>query len=295
MKKLEQCPICNSKDINPFLKTKDYSTSKEDFHIVSCETCSFTATSPRPDDKDLDKYYLSESYISHTNDKDGLFNFLYQNVRKIAIKSKLSLLLSVAEKSTHLDIGCGTGEFLNACKNSGFKTKGIEPSSIARKKAIKNYKLDISKNTNLSQYNENSFSSISMWHVLEHVANLEETILMINKILKNNGIAIIAVPNKESWDAKYYKNYWAAWDVPIHLWHFSKDTIKKIFEKHGFELIKTKGMIFDAYYVSLLSEQYRYGKKNFLRAFFIGLISNIYAVFTKNGHSSNIYIFKNSK
>ena len=223
---IRKCPICEGLKFKHFIEAEDYSNTKEMFNIVSCETCDFTITSPRPKDSGLAKYYVSENYISHTNKKNGLFNFLYQTIRKYAIKNKLSILNSMVKETNHLDIGCGTGEFLHACKEAGFKTKGIEPSSIAREQAIKNYDLDVTENTDLSMFSNNLFSSISMWHVLEHIPKLEETVKNLKQILSNEGIVIVAVPNKDSWDAKYYGKFWAAWDVPIHLWHFSQKSIK---------------------------------------------------------------------
>lgn len=292
MIKLELCPICENKNIAKKLTCKDHSTSKEVFEIVSCETCDFTFTNPRPKNEDLGEYYKSDMYISHTNNTKGLFNWLYQTIRKYAIGTKVALLKQNSKKGNHLDIGCGTGEFLNACKDAGYKVKGIEPSDLAREQAIKNYNLPVSKDTDLAQFKDSEFNSISMWHVLEHVPNINKTISNINRILQKDGIAIIAVPNHKSWDTKYYQEFWAAWDVPIHLWHFSKETIEKIFQKHDLKLIKTKPMIFDSFYVSLLSEEFKTGKKNFISGFLIGLISNIIGIISKRGHSSTIYIFK---
>jgi 2-polyprenyl-3-methyl-5-hydroxy-6-metoxy-1,4-benzoquinol methylase len=289
---LENCPICNGVDFSAKITCKDHTTSKENFNIVSCETCDFTFTNPRPIDEKLGDYYKSDMYISHTNNSKGVFNLMYQNVRTYAIGTKVSLLKSVKQTGAHLDIGCGTGEFLNACKNSGFSTKGIEPSEIARKKAIENYNLSVSENTDLSQYSNSEFDSISLWHVLEHVPNLNETISQFNRILKSNGKLIIAVPNHKCWDANYYKEYWAGWDVPIHLWHFSNATMERLFKNHEFTLVKTKPMIFDSYYVSLLSEEFVSGKKNFIKGFAVGFISNLFGVFTKRGHSSLIYVFQ---
>ena len=176
MKNLNNCPICNSTNFKPFIDCKDYSTTKEVFSVVSCSSCKFTFTNPRPKDESLGKYYLSDSYISHTNTSKGLFENLYQIVRKYAIRQKLNLLNQLSNKKIHLDIGCGTGEFLNACKTAAYKVKGIEPSNIAREKAIKNYSLDISENTDLEQFKASSFETISMWHVLEHVPDLNKTI-----------------------------------------------------------------------------------------------------------------------
>ena len=289
---LDSCPICKGKDFIKNLDCKDHSTSKELFTIVSCETCGFIFTNPRPLDKELEKYYISDMYISHTNQKSGAFNWMYQTVRKYAINRKVSLLKKTANKGMHLDIGCGTGEFLNACKEVGFGAKGIEPSDLARNQAINNFNLDVSENIDLSQFNSTSFSSISMWHVLEHVSNIDDTIGQFSRVLRKDGILIVAVPNCTAWDATYYKEFWAAWDVPIHLWHFSKKTIKHLFKNHGFSLVKTKPMIFDSFYVSLLSEEFKTGKKKFINGLVIGLISNIIGLTTKKGCSSTIYVFE---
>ena len=289
---LDKCPVCSSNSLDKLLECNDFTTSKENFTIVSCGTCDFTFTNPRPLNENLGNYYKSDMYISHTNNSKGLFNWLYQKIRNYSVGTKVALLKSITKEGIHLDIGCGTGEFLNACKNAGYTTKGIEPSKLARTQAKYNYNLEVSENTDLTQFSEEEFDSISMWHVLEHIPNLNETISQFQKILKANGKIIIAVPNYKSWDASYYKEFWAAWDVPIHLWHFSKSTIEKIFENHEFSLRKTKPMIFDSFYVSLLSEEFKIGKKNFIKGFVIGLISNFIGVISKRGHSSTIYVFE---
>ena len=292
---LNRCLVCNGQKLVKKIDCIDHSTSKEKFTIVSCETCNFTFTNPRPKDESLGGYYKSDMYISHTNNTKGLFNWMYQTVRNHAIGTKVTLLKSLKRSGTHLDIGCGTGEFLNACKNEGFSTEGIEPSELARKQAIENFNLSVNENTNLEQFQNNKFDSISMWHVLEHIPNLNGTITQFDRVLNANGKVIVAVPNHKSWDAKYYKEYWAAWDVPIHLWHFSKETIELLFNKNGFKLIKTKPMLFDSFYVSLLSEEFKTGKKKFITGFIIGIISNIIGLFTKRGCSSTIYVFEKQK
>ena len=290
MKTLEACPICDESNFKQKMLCKDHAVSKKHFTVVSCETCKFLFTNPRP--KNLAEYYKSDSYISHTNNSKGTFNRIYQTVRKYTIQNKVTLLKSLKKAGLHLDVGCGTGEFLNACRQHGYKTKGIEPSKIARKTAIKNYKLSINESTDLSKYKDGEFDSISLWHVLEHMPHLNETLLHLNRILKPKGKLIVAVPNHKSWDANYYKEYWAAWDVPIHLWHFSKTTIEKLFKKHKLKLVKTKPMRFDSYYVSILSEEFSSGEKKFIKGCIIGFISNLFGVFTKRGHSSITYVFE---
>mgnify|MGYP001365503175 FL=1 len=289
---LKQCPVCNNIKFKKWLTCTDHSVSKEKFNIVSCETCGFLFTNPKPKDGDINKYYISSNYISHTNKKKGLLNLLYQLVRKKTINKKLKLLKKFKENGVHLDIGCGTGEFLYACKINNYKTLGIEPSHLASKKAVKNYNLKISDDVTLSSIKDDSIDSISMWHVLEHIDNINNFIVQLNRILKNNGIIFIAVPNTESWDCKYYGKYWAAWDVPIHFWHFSSKTITTLLEKNGFKIIQEKPMWYDAFYISILSEEYKKGRKNYFISFLIGMISNLFAIFNKNNTSSLTYVVK---
>ena len=273
-----------------FLTVKDYSVSKETFDLYYDETLDMLITHPQPSLENLGKYYESEDYISHTDNKRSLFEKLYHFIKSIALKNKLNLINSLQQqKGRILDIGAGTGEFLSVAKNDGWQTIGVEPSDRA-KTIAKNKGVSFVENTNeLENY---SFDVISMWHVLEHVPDLDKQIKELKRLLKPTGTLIIAVPNFKSFDAKHYGKFWAAFDVPIHFWHFSKTAIQLLFEKEEMKLEKVLPMIFDSFYVSLLSEKYKSGKMNFIKAFFTGLQSNIKA--KKNfEYSSHIYILKN--
>ena len=294
MKKIIECPICNNTNFENHINSIDYSVSKEKFSIVKCVSCNFHFTNPRPTDSELGKYYISDHYISHNNTSKNLFEKTYQFIRNIAIKGKHKLVTSYFKTGTILDIGCGTGDFLNTFKIKNWETKGVEPSDIARKQAIENHNLDVDESTDLRDL-KGEYNVITMWHVLEHVTELNQTVEQLNRLTTKNGKVIIAVPNHKSYDCSFYKKYWAAYDLPIHLHHFSKETINTLFEKHGFSLIKTKGMKFDSFYVSMLSEEHKSGKKNFIKASCVGLISNLYGLFTKRGYSSHIYVFEKSK
>ena len=287
----KKCIVCEGKNLKRHIESVDFSVSKEVFQIVKCESCNFVFTNPRPFDINLSKYYISDNYISHTDSNKGVFEKIYQIIRKFAIRQKFRLITSYVKTGEILDIGCGTGDFLNKCKQNNWNTTGIEPSKIAREKAISNYSLNIKESTELN-YLEGEFDIITMWHVLEHVTELNQTIIDLNKILNDNGNLVIAVPNLNSYDASYYQKYWAAYDLPIHLYHFTEETITRVFQKHKFKLVKSKGMVFDSFYVSLLSEEYKSGSKNFIKAMTIGLISNIVAIFTNRGFSSTIYVFE---
>ena len=268
-------------------KTKDYLVSQENFTLIFDKDSDMLITEPQP--KNLEKYYDPKNYISHSDDKNSIIEKVYQQVKKITLNKKVKLIdqYSLDEKSL-LDIGCGTGEFLAYAKNKNWNTVGVEVNQNARNKAS-NKKLIIYKS--LEDLPNKQFNIISLWHVLEHLPNLNEKISLIKTKLDDNGTLIIAVPNYKSYDAKHYKEFWAAYDTPRHLWHFSQDAIKILFEKHNFKVTKTLPMYFDSFYVSLLSEKYKNGKSNYLKAFYRGLISNIKA--KSNGeYSSLIYILK---
>ncbi|WP_418264469.1 class I SAM-dependent methyltransferase [Flavobacterium faecale] len=274
-----------------FLTVKDHSVSKEIFDLYHDEALDMLMTHPQPSLDVLGKYYESEDYISHTDNKRSLFEKAYHFVKGIALKNKLNLINELQpKKGTILDIGAGTGEFLNVTKDNGWKTIGIEPSDRAKGIAISKG-IDFVKDT--TELENHSFDVITMWHVLEHVPDLDFQIKELKRLLKPSGSLIIAVPNFKSFDAKHYKEFWAAYDVPIHFWHFSKKAIQNLFAKENMQLEKILPMKFDSFYVSLLSEKYKTGKMNFIKAFFIGLQSNLKAKRNLE-YSSHIYVLKNS-
>ncbi|WP_306567913.1 class I SAM-dependent methyltransferase [Flavobacterium lindanitolerans] len=269
---------------------KDNSVSKEVFELLHDEDWDMLITSPQPKGTELSKYYESDDYISHTDSKRSIFEKAYHFIKNIALKNKLSLVNSLQKKGMLLDIGAGTGDFLLTAKNDGWKVIGVEPSEKARTIAAKKG-IELKP---VADFDDHSFDIITMWHVLEHVPDLQNQIKELKRLLKPNGAIIIAVPNFKSYDAKYYGEFWAAYDTPRHLWHFSKTAIKKLFQNENIELVKILPMKFDSFYVSLLSEKYKTGKMNFIKAFFIGLKSNWKAK-EKFEYSSHIYVLKNAK
>ncbi|MDF2437853.1 MAG: methyltransferase [Bacteroidota bacterium] len=292
MEKLAHCPICNSAKSSPFLACVDNTVSRETFQIVRCEGCGFKYTNPRPDVSELGRYYKSEDYVSHSNSNKGFINSTYQTVRKYTLLKKLQLISKYFKTGNILDIGCGTGEFLNVCKNAKWNTLGIEPDADAREMGIKNFGLDLREESDLSKLPSESFEIISMWHVLEHVPHLNERLVEIKRLLKSNGFIIIAVPNCESFDAKFYGKDWAAYDLPRHLYHFTPKDIESLFRKHEMKVLRILPMIFDSFYVSMLSEKIRSGKTNFMRSIWNGLRSNMSGLKSGTTYSSQIYLIR---
>ena len=275
-----------------FLTVIDYSVSKESFDLYYDQDLDMLITSPQPSPENLGEYYESTDYISHTDSKRSLFEKAYHFIKGIALKNKLNLVNNCsAIKGNLLDIGAGTGDFLLTAKQNGWNTIGVEPSEKAKGIAI-NKGIKFSDST--QELESHSFDVITMWHVLEHVPNLEIQIRELKRLVKPNGTIIIAVPNYKSYDANYYGKFWAAFDVPIHFWHFSKTAIQLIFEKENIKLEKVLPMKFDSFYVSLLSEKYKNGKMNYVKAIWIGLMSNWKAK-RSSEYSSHIYVLKNGQ
>lgn len=291
MVSVDQCPICEGTEFHFHSTVKDHMVSGESFDLQSCSACGFVVTSPRPADDQLGRYYESEDYISHSNTKKSLFSKAYQAVRNRAVIQKRKWVEGHTSKGRILDMGCGTGHFLNECKNAGWNIEGVEVSEVARANAKTEHGIEPHSSLSAFQTEPGSLNAISMWHVLEHLPNLNEHLSTFHSWLADDGALLVAVPNHESLDAQHYGSDWAAWDVPIHLWHFSKTSMKNLAEKNGFHVKDIINMPFDSFYVSLLSEKYQHGKMRPIQAFMTGLKSNLQGRSKKN-MSSLVYVLK---
>lgn len=286
------CPCCGKSAISYALSAKDHTVSKQEFEIWHCADCTARFTQNAPDKQEIGKYYQSEDYISHTDTKKGFINSLYHRVRNLTLASKQKLInkSTKLQKGRLLDIGAGTAAFLHKMKQSGWDVEGLEPDSLARENAKQLYGLDLKTSEQLFELPAQSFDAITMWHVLEHVHDLHEYVDQLKLLLKPEGRIFIAVPNYTSFDAGYYKHFWAAYDVPRHLYHFSPTSITQLLLRHGLQLKGIKAMWFDSFYVSMLSEKYKRGKQDLVAAVWNGSISNWKAVWNTEKCSSIIYI-----
>ncbi len=270
-----------------FLKTKDFSVSNESFELHLDSELEMLKTHPQPDE--LLPYYDSKVYISHTDSKTSFVDRLYHYIKRLNLRKKVQLIENQGHKSrVLLDYGAGTGDFLAMTCKRGFYGEGVEPNEKARIKA-KSKKINLLPD--LASLTHKKFDVITLWHVLEHLPSLDTHIEQLKDLLNEDGLLVVAVPNFKSFDAGHYGAHWAAYDVPRHLWHFSRKSISKIFGKHHMEVFATKPMVFDAFYVSMLSEKYKENRLYLFRAFFVGMWSNIKAVFTGE-YSSIIYLIK---
>jgi len=291
METVKLCPICNNSAFNDVLSLKDYFYTKESFTIQQCSQCGLKLTNPRPGKDEISRYYESEDYLSHTEEQKTLFSKVYGLIRNINISSKSRIITKNSSGKSILDIGCGVGLLLKYMKELGWSTKGIEPGTQAKNTAETKYGLSISPD--IQQLLNQKYDVISMWHVLEHVFEIRDYLLKIKELLNDEGTLFIAVPNILSLDSDRYKNFWAAYDVPRHLYHFRPKDIEELCEKSGLRITKTIPMWFDAFYICILSEKYKGGMFQLIKAIWTAFRSNLVAaLFTPSRCTSLIYIIK---
>jgi len=291
---INACPLCGGTHLNKKMTCTDFYASSEQFDLCQCEDCGFQFTQGFPVEKEIGKYYETPDYISHSDTKKGVMNELYHMVRMRMLQNKARLIKNTTGKNSGriLDIGTGTGYFAHTMQNKGWSVEAIEKSDQARSFAKKNFKLDVKDESGLNDFKAGSFDAITLWHVMEHLEHLDETWERLHELLTDNGYLIVAVPNCSSYDGQKYKEFWAAYDVPRHLWHFTPDTMQKFSDKHHFTLTNYLPMPFDAFYVSILSEKYKKSKFSLLKGMYAGAVAWLYSLNNKEKSSSIIYVFR---
>jgi 2-polyprenyl-3-methyl-5-hydroxy-6-metoxy-1,4-benzoquinol methylase len=292
----DKCPLCSGNKISYYLTGTDYLTSKEQFEIFKCADCTFTFTQNYPEEDKINLYYDSEEYISHSDTNKGIINNFYKLARSIMLQKKKRIIIKASGLRTGnlLDIGSGTGHFANEMNNSGWNVTGVEINNKVRENAISSFGLNFILPEKMSSLPDNSFDCITLWHVMEHFHEPNKYFREINRLVRPAGVVIVALPNIDSPDAVYYGKYWAALDVPRHLWHFNLETFKKIVEYNGFRYSESFNLPLDVFYISILSEKYKGSRIPFLKGMIMGMIFFIRAFSNKARGSSVIYIIRKS-
>ena len=290
----DKCPLCGSEQIKPFLKVKDHAHTGEVFELYRCNGCYFVFTQNVPDEAHIGPYYKSENYVSHTDTRKGLFFKLYHIARGMMLRKKQKLIEQFVTKkpASLLDIGSATGYFLNHMKQQGYEVTGVETDEDARAFSEKEFGIKAHEPQSFFTWDTQKFDVITMWHVLEHVHDLHGYVQQMHDRLADDGVIAIAVPNHNSTDRRFFKEYWAAYDIPVHLWHFDPETITRLFNEHGLELVKKKSMPFDAFYISALSFQHQGKSMAFIRGLFYGIIPFLNQLLDTESSSSITYFFK---
>ena len=284
------------KKLKHVLSANDHLVTGRKFDILKNPETTILETHPRPTKEELPTYYDSENYTSHNDKSAGIVSFCYRIIKSISTRRKIRIGQNSLSKNTPqnkprlLDVGCGTGDFLYSCLKKGWQINGIENNKNAKNNSRTEVSSFIFDDFEFLKSQPERFDIITMWHSLEHIIDLKQTIVDMKKLLTNKGVIVVACPNHKSFDAMFYKESWAAYDLPRHLWHFDKDSISKLFLEHNMQLTKTLPMYWDSFYISILSEKIISKKNKFLKGIIVGLLSNVSAMFSKE-HSSLIYVF----
>ena len=293
----DKCPLCKSNAIKKRFACIDNFATGEQFDIYECTDCGLVFTQDIPDEKEIDRYYESPSYISHSNTDKGLVNRTYHLVRKIMLRNKARLIekLTLLKNGKLLDYGAGAGHFARVMAAKGWDVTAIEKNANARELALDRFSFTMHPVEALQGINEREMDVVTMWHVMEHIQDPDNMWRELYRILDDTGVAVIAVPNSISYDAQRYKEHWAAYDVPRHLWHFTPSTIMRWGEKHGFLLEKQYTMPFDGFYISMLSEQNKGSRLHMVKGFWNGLKGWIAQSKRRSASSSVIYVFRKKR
>lgn len=268
------------------MKVLDHFLTGEPFELKPTETPGVLKTSPVP--SQLSRYYQSSDYISHNQDGKSVKEKIYKWAQSINLNYKRNTIAEYLPLNAQvLDYGCGVGDFLQSIEPEFF-TYGYEPSPLATNIALQKLK----RTTLLSSIDDlpdQSLDAITLWHVLEHIENQEDILGKFYNKLKTNGLLFIALPNHTSFDAAHYKSFWAGYDVPRHLYHYSREGAIEKFNSPKWIIKKIKPLLLDSIYISILSEKYKKNAFGLFLGSLMGVISNIKALKTGE-YSSLIYV-----
>ncbi len=268
---VDRCIVCEDEKGKLHIKVRDHLVSQEVFDLHKCPTCGFVYIQNPPSPDEAMRYYQTEEYIEHSDSQEGIINKLYHKARSIMLPYKQRMLARYDLPKKILDVGTGTGYFLNYMKEEKYEVTGIEISDQARNFGKKNFGLDIYHPDELFKENfPGGYSYISFWHVLEHIYEPRRVLMRLHDLMLPEGIIVIALPNHQSMDAGAYGDSWCAYDVPRHLWHFDHDSFKTFAESCGYRLEKTKMLPLDPFYNSIISATY---KKSIMSRIMIPLVS----------------------
>jgi ubiquinone/menaquinone biosynthesis C-methylase UbiE len=276
------------------MECRDHFLSGELFSLFKCSSCRFVFTQDYPEQEAIGKYYESDEYLSHNDNSQGVSGRIYRYVRNFMLLRKRAIIKNTTglKTGTILDIGSGSGHFAATMKDAGWQVKGIELNDKARNSSVLKFGLDVINPKDISTLKSASFDCITLWHVLEHFHEPYEYFAEIMRLLKPGGICVTALPNCNSYDAEYYREYWAAYDVPRHLWHFTPSSFSIFADKTGFRIEKTLTLPADVFYISFVSEKYKRSSSPFIRGVIRAKFYAIRALFQKDKSSSVIYILR---
>jgi 2-polyprenyl-3-methyl-5-hydroxy-6-metoxy-1,4-benzoquinol methylase len=287
------CKACGADKHQILFSCSDFWVSKENFDIAVCHNCGLGYTVNAPSESEIGRYYQHADYVSHSDTREGIFFKVYHAVREYMLGRKRKMVEQSVRGKSLLDVGAGTAYFISHMQTNGWQVEGVEPDAGARANALNNSGINLKAKLEEVASENQTFSAITMWHVLEHVHQPETYFQTFRKLLSSDGRLIIAVPNHSSFDAGFYGKHWAAWDVPKHLWHFTPAAMYQFAQNNGFEVESKRMLPFDPFYIAMLSEKIAGNFwLSYTRGPLVGLVSFLMGVINKDKASSVVYTLK---
>lgn len=293
-KDLKLCPLCGASGQIPYAQCKDFTISNESFYLLKCPSCNIVYTLDPPSESDTKRYDKLDLKLRLGDSPRGLTGRLYYHIRNLMLIRKAHIVEKQAYRTSGslLNYGAKTGYFSSRMERRGWEVTSVEKYLEERLFSLEMFHHRMIDLSEMESLHSETFDVITLWHVFEHSYHPGELLDRFHELLRPGGILIMSCPNINSIDAKYYGPYWAAYDVPRHLWHFEPGSICNLALKHGFTLMHRERLPFDSFYISILSEQHLGHKQAFIRGMMKGFHSWLLSSSRRDLSSSLVYVFR---
>lgn len=211
------------------------------FSLVQCPKCGWIRQNPRPAAEDITKYY-PVNYKAYSKAIEDEKSCWIQWSRSYGISKRCRSIEKLKTSGRLLEVGCGTGIFLNEMQKRGWSVVGVEPNYQAGQYAVNRFSLEIFRHT-VEEFAPvaKDFDVIVLWNVLEHLPTPAQDLKKLYHALRFGGLFVLCIPNLESLDRKLFGKSWSGWDLPRHLYLFPRGVLEKFFQEMGMEVIARQG------------------------------------------------------
>lgn len=292
--RLNPCPLCGAIETVPYATCSDHASSRLQYLLLRCPACGVVFTDNHPEEDEMEQFETLDSQIRRADSPEGITERLYRHVRRRMLRRKAGLVVrqSYRDSGTLLNYGAKRGFFSDHMERKGWKVTSVDRHHENRQFSLEHFHHRMSGMQEMSDFTPETFDVITLWHVFEHENEPERLLDTFHRILRPGGILVMSCPNICSTDAMHYGPYWAAYDVPRHLWHFNPVSLNRLVHRHGFTLMHHEKMPYDCFYISIMSEQYMMHRLAFLRGMAYGLHSWLVSLTRRGRSSSIVYVFR---
>jgi 2-polyprenyl-3-methyl-5-hydroxy-6-metoxy-1,4-benzoquinol methylase len=251
-----RCCVCGSKESSQYVQAWDRSHGQPGtFTFVRCRGCGHVYLDPRPTQQEIGQYY-PESYKEYTTRIDDEPNPFIRWNRQYGMAKRCRAVTNRRPPGRLLDVGCGTGLYMDAMRKRGWEVWGEDMTPIAVRFARERFGLDVFEGTlEQAAYPDAHFDVVTLWNVIEHVPDPPATLREIARILRPGGLVVMGTPNVDALDAHVFGRYWALWEAPRHFNVFSPETLGRVLRQEGFDAVTSESIV-GTWFGTITSLQY---------------------------------------